>query len=262
MRKAGGIVALIAGIFGVLAAVVTLGVGGIGSALETKNAQTVVWLGWGGIAFSFLTIVLGALCMSATSRTPGYLLLLSSIAGAILGGTLVAICMALAFVGGLLAALSANPKVQQAVEPSPPPNRQNWMALWVALGIFGALALVAGILGTSEHSQKPTPPAAQQSRQALGACVDVSRAGSFAFEGTLTFHIFAGPPNYESVSHGDTPEPSYILKLDAPICAKGDEDTDPNTAIEQIQIWRPSDAGDRERLERDLPPLSGTTGSG
>jgi hypothetical protein len=103
MKKAGGIIALIAGIFGVIAAFVTLMIGGVGSAVAAKDAQTVVMLGWGGVAFSFLTIVLGAVCMNAASRWPGVLLIICAIAGAILGGTIVAIFMVLALVGGVLA---------------------------------------------------------------------------------------------------------------------------------------------------------------
>lgn len=45
MKKAGGIVALIAGIFGVIAAVLTLFTGGIASAVEAEGAETVVLLG-------------------------------------------------------------------------------------------------------------------------------------------------------------------------------------------------------------------------
>ena len=107
MQKAGGIVALIAGIFGVLAAIVTLAVGGIGAAVDANDAQMVVGLGWGGIVFSFLTIVLGAISMGATSKKPGIFLIICSIAGAILGGTLVAVCMVLALIGGILATIGA-----------------------------------------------------------------------------------------------------------------------------------------------------------
>lgn len=103
MKKAGGIIALIAGIFGVIAAFVTLMIGGVGSAAAIKDAQTVVMLGWGGVAFSFLTIVLGAVAMNAASRWPGILLIVCAIAGAILGGSIVAIFMVLALVGGVLA---------------------------------------------------------------------------------------------------------------------------------------------------------------
>ena len=103
MNKAGGIVAIIAGILGVFAAGATLFFGGLGAALQAEKASAVVWLGWGGLLFSFLTIVLGAVSMEATTKKPGAFLMFSSIAGAILGGTLVAIFMVLAFIGGLLA---------------------------------------------------------------------------------------------------------------------------------------------------------------
>ena len=103
MTKAGGIIALIGGIFGTGAALVTLLVGGLATAFEAEGAGLVVWLGWGGVLFSFLTIILGAVCIGATSRTPAVLLILSAIAGAILGGTLVAICMVLPLIGGILA---------------------------------------------------------------------------------------------------------------------------------------------------------------
>ena len=103
MKKAGGIIGLVAGIFGVFAAVATLLFGGLGAAFEAEGADTVVGLGWGGIGFSFLAIVLGAVAMNAKGRVPGMLLIVSAIGGAILGGTIVAVCMVLVAVGGLLA---------------------------------------------------------------------------------------------------------------------------------------------------------------
>lgn len=103
MQKAGGIIALIAGIFAVIAAFATLLIGGTGSALEAEGADTVIALGWGGVLFSFLCIVLGAVTMGARSKIPGMLLIVCAIAGAALGGTFVAIFMALALVGGILA---------------------------------------------------------------------------------------------------------------------------------------------------------------
>lgn len=103
MRKAGGIIALIGGIFAVLAALFTLVVGGAGKAFDANGADTVLMLGWGGVVFSFLTIVLGAVCMGAKSRWPGVLLIICALAGAILGGTFVALFMVLALAGGILA---------------------------------------------------------------------------------------------------------------------------------------------------------------
>ncbi len=105
MQKAGGIIGLVAGIFGVIAALATLLIGGIGAGLEAKGASTVIGLGWGGVAFSFLTIVLGAVAMGAKGKMPGVLLMMCAIAGAVLGGTLVAVCMVLALIGGLLATI-------------------------------------------------------------------------------------------------------------------------------------------------------------
>ncbi|KXO77724.1 hypothetical protein [Brucella anthropi] len=102
MQKAGGIIALVAGVFGVFAAIFTLAVGGMGAGLEAEGASTVIGLGWGGVAFSFLTIILGAVALGAKGRLPGILLMICAIAGAILGGTLVAVFMVLAFIGGLI----------------------------------------------------------------------------------------------------------------------------------------------------------------
>ncbi len=115
MQKAGGIIALVAGIFATIAAVITLFLGGVGAAVQADKASTVIGLGWGGIAFSFLVIVLGAVAMGASSRVPGVMLILASIAGAVLGGTLVAVCLALALIGGILATFGSK-KLPAALE--------------------------------------------------------------------------------------------------------------------------------------------------
>lgn len=115
MRKAGGIIALIAGVFAVIAAFVTLLIGGTGSVFDAKGADTVVMLGWSGVAFSFLTIVLGAVCTISASRWPAVLLIVCSLVGAVLGGTLVAIFMVLAFAGGVLGLFGKAPAPALAV---------------------------------------------------------------------------------------------------------------------------------------------------
>ena len=104
MKKAGGIIALIAGIFALFAAGFTLFFGGLGSAFDAEGADTVIGLGWGGVLFSFITIILGAVAISAKGRVAGILLIASSpsVLGAILGGTFVAIFMGLALVGGII----------------------------------------------------------------------------------------------------------------------------------------------------------------
>lgn len=107
MKTAGGIIAIIAGIFAVIAAVMTLFIGGIGSAFEAEGANTVIGLGWGGIIFSFLTIVFGAIALGTRSRVIGVLIIITSILGAVLGGTFVAVFMALALIGGILVTVGA-----------------------------------------------------------------------------------------------------------------------------------------------------------
>ena len=111
MKKAGGIISIVAGIFGILSAAVTLLIGGAASAFNADGAGTVVGLGWGGVAFSFLVIVFGAVAISAKGKIPGVLLIISSILGAILGGTLVAVFMVLALIGGILATIGSKSKV-------------------------------------------------------------------------------------------------------------------------------------------------------
>lgn len=107
MKKAGGIIAIIAGIFGIFAAGGTLLLGGIATAVDAKNAGTAIGLGWGGVLFSFLVITFGAIALGAKTKLPGTLLILSSIGGVILGGALVAVFMVLSLIGGILATIGA-----------------------------------------------------------------------------------------------------------------------------------------------------------
>jgi len=60
------------------------------------------------VAFSFLTIILGAVALGAKGRLPGILLMICAVSGAILGGTIVAVFMVLAFIGGLIATIFGN----------------------------------------------------------------------------------------------------------------------------------------------------------
>ena len=46
------------------------------------------------------------------------------------------------------------------------------------------------------------------------ACLDMKQDFPRTFEGTPSFRVLPGPPNHEGVNKGDTPEPSYALKLD------------------------------------------------
>ncbi|MBX4949595.1 hypothetical protein HJA95_08380 [Rhizobium binae] len=71
---------------------------------------------------------------------------------------------------------------------------------------------------------------------AQAACYDVSKKEPSSLIGHLTHRIFAGPPNFEDVQKGDTPEPGYVLKLDRPICIEGDEFADPNKMFDEVQL--------------------------
>ena len=102
MQKAGGIIALVAGILGVMAAFFTLLLGGMAGAFDARGAAG---LEWGGVAFSSATIILGAVAIRANSRVPGALIMICAVIGAILSGTFVALFMVLAFIGGLLATI-------------------------------------------------------------------------------------------------------------------------------------------------------------
>ena len=77
---------------------------------------------------------------------------------------------------------------------------------------------------------------------ANAACIDVKQTKSVSFEGTLSYNIFPGQPNYEDVRKGDAPEPTYLLKLDSSICATGDDFLNPDKRLDKIQVY-PADSG-------------------
>lgn len=72
---------------------------------------------------------------------------------------------------------------------------------------------------------------------AFAACFDLANEEPSLLEGLLSFHIFAGPPEYDDIQKGDAPEPGYILSLDRPICLKGDEDfSDPLISFNEVHL--------------------------
>lgn len=54
-------------------------------------------------------------------------------------------------------------------------------------------------------------------------CYDLSKGEPKSLNGKLTYVIYAGPPNFESVQKGDAPESTYVLELKNPICLSGDD---------------------------------------
>jgi|TARA_B110000008_G_C16608705_1_gene419558 hypothetical protein len=121
MQKPGGIIALIGGIFGTIAALFTLLAGGFVAGLEGASASLsdtavdttastqIAGFGAMGLLFSFLTIIFAAIAMNAKSKVPGLILIVCAIIGAVTGGTFVAVCMVLTLAGGILATIGAKP---------------------------------------------------------------------------------------------------------------------------------------------------------
>jgi hypothetical protein len=102
MRKTGGLLALCAGLYGLVAAIITLIVlGGLGSSVSVDPKG--VLIGWAGLGLSLTISVLGATIIRTSSQGPVFLLLLLALMGAVISETLVSLCMAAAFFSGLLA---------------------------------------------------------------------------------------------------------------------------------------------------------------
>jgi hypothetical protein len=107
MKKAGGIIALIAALFGTIMAFVTLAFGGVGSALGGEGAETIIGLGWAGIFLTFAIIVFAVIAMFSKSKFPGIAIIILSAITVVAGGTLVAIFMVLSLIGGILVVVGA-----------------------------------------------------------------------------------------------------------------------------------------------------------
>ena len=91
---------------------------------------------------------------------------------------------------------------------------------------------------------------------ANAACIDVKQTDHLSFQGTLSHQIFPGPPNFEDVRKGDAREAAYILTLDAPACAVGDEFLNASESFDRIQLL-PDEAGPAPTLSRTLRRLIG-----
>ena len=108
MKRASGIIGIIGGILGFIAAIFTLMAGGFVGALESVSGDggdagaTIVQFGWLGVLAAFLTIIFSALMFNAKSKLMPILLLASAIIGAIFGGTFVAVCMVLCIIAGII----------------------------------------------------------------------------------------------------------------------------------------------------------------
>lgn len=102
MKKAGGITALIGGVFGILFGLFTLSIGGIASALDSPLGEKALWAGFLGLAAAGVQVVLGAMAVSAAGKKIGPRLIGASIFGLVGGNILSCLSSLLALVGGIL----------------------------------------------------------------------------------------------------------------------------------------------------------------
>lgn len=145
MGKAGGIVGLLAGIFGVGAALFTLLMGGAGAAFDATGFDRIIAYGWWGVAAAFMVIVSGAVAIF-NGPVGAFGLLAFSLIGTVLGGTVVAIALALGLLGGVLAAIGA----------------KKW---WPWAGLLAGLAVAAPTLVSMGGPRKPDQQAATSAEQ-------------------------------------------------------------------------------------------------
>ena len=51
----------------------------------------------------------------------------------------------------------------------------------------------------------------------------VNEGKTIAIQGNLSRETFPGPPNYESIEKGDHPETYWVLGVNEPVCARGED---------------------------------------
>ena len=93
--------------------------------------------------------------------------------------------------------------------------------------------------------------------EAAATCVDAASPSTLVFEGILRHKIFAGPPEFEDVRKGDVPEPTYLLELDEPACARNDEFIDDRTRFETIHLTYDQTTSEGKRLKEQLRQFTG-----
>lgn len=168
MSKAGGILGIIGGVFGIVAAVATLFMGGLGATLEADGAKQVIGFGWGGVLFSLASIVFGAVAF-ARPKGAGIGLIVTGIAGAVFGGTFVAVCMVLSLVGGILA-VAGRKKTAETIPviegAGAAPRTGKWKrpALGLVASLIALIVVIAviganrpGTTGSTETTAKRDP---------------------------------------------------------------------------------------------------------
>jgi hypothetical protein len=92
---------MIGGVCGMFAAMFSLVFGGLIAVFHVPVGTDIIYFEWGGLVFSVIIILLGAIAV-CLCRHVGVALVASSILGAACGGVAVAMCLAVAAIGGIL----------------------------------------------------------------------------------------------------------------------------------------------------------------
>lgn len=196
MDKAGGIIALIAGVLGIVAGFFTLFVGGIGSAFEAKEADSILNLAWVGIAVAMLVVIGGGVSL-AKARSGGMAVVFASVVGIVYGGSLVAICLALALIGGSIAVL-APPKTSELAEPEP--ARKRWQALAMSLGAGVTVVVIAILIeqngDTAGGEANPQTNAAQAAGSTMAMDPTASENRTSVMPAQPAASALTGPQTY------------------------------------------------------------------
>jgi predicted membrane metal-binding protein len=112
MRTGALVLGIIAGLAGLLSAVLALLVGGLGGAFDAEGAGTVVWLGWSALGFSLLGLV-GAALSLAKPILAAVIMLVAAIAIAISISLFAIIATPLFLIAALLAFLGRNTRQEE-----------------------------------------------------------------------------------------------------------------------------------------------------
>jgi hypothetical protein len=111
MRTGAIVIGIIAGLAGLVSAVLALMVGGLGAAVEAEGASQLIGLGWSALGFSLLGLF-GAAMSIAKPRLAALVMAVAGIAVAISISLFAVIATPLFLVGALLAFLGRRPKAQ------------------------------------------------------------------------------------------------------------------------------------------------------
>ena len=94
------------------------------------------------------------------------------------------------------------------------------------------LALILVVASTSSSAQLI-------GKKTTAGCISVGKGGATVIAtGRLTLRHMTGPPDFESIKHGDQDRPTLILVLPTLACIDdGGDFADPNTRFRTVHVW-------------------------